>query len=629
MEGIFISYRRDDSAGYAGRLYDRLAAHFGADAVFMDVEGIEPGTDFVKAIEGAVASCKVLIVLIGNQWLGATDAAGRRRLEDPHDFIRLETSTALARDIRVVPVLVDRAPMPLQEDLPEDLQSLVRRQAVELNHKQWDATSGELIKTLEKILNVAGPRSTGNAEAEQAGSSTPRAGKGRVLWIAATVLVAMVAGAAFWQLSPVETNRLPPPRIPLTEKSEPDEPSEPKVAGQSTTQAEAQPQTPVQPPEPYLPVPEESAKIVTDGIKPETAEQVSIPVNPPKVAETPAPIPASPPMVARPSPTQETPPKVAEPSPIQGTPPKVADPTPRPVNPPSVTDAAPIPIAPVKPKPERPPAITSLTANMGEKSVSICYQVERARKLRLTPMPGELQNSVKACVSVAPQKTTRYTLSATGPGGSASREISVPPHPGTLAEIARRERLPGRGELWVYQTRGKWPASPQWKFQISIDSSDNSRVSESLTILEPAAKAAGIRNSGGGKAGFVSWPDIGLEFSPWMGAYIEFSGRERWKDFATPAAGGRDGWYSSASTSQREQVEVHAGRFDAWKVESWSNRHATEGSTSARLEPVRIHFAVWYAPQVKRYVKSIRRVISASGQVLEEDLFELVEYKLN
>ena len=95
MKGIFISYRREDSAGYAGRLYDRLAGHFGADRVFMDVEGIEPGVDFVDAIESAVASCEVLIVIIGNEWLAA-DAAGKRRLDDPKDFVRIETAAALA-----------------------------------------------------------------------------------------------------------------------------------------------------------------------------------------------------------------------------------------------------------------------------------------------------------------------------------------------------------------------------------------------------------------------------------------------------------------------------------------------------------------------------------------------------
>jgi len=151
MKGIFISYRREDSAGYAGRLYDRLAGHFGADRVFMDVEGIEPGVDFVDAIERAVASCEVLIVIIGNEWLGA-GSGGARRLDDPKDFVRIETAAALARGIRVVPLLVEDAPMPRAEQLPADLAPLVRRQALELSHKQWDATSGELIRTLEKLL---------------------------------------------------------------------------------------------------------------------------------------------------------------------------------------------------------------------------------------------------------------------------------------------------------------------------------------------------------------------------------------------------------------------------------------------------------------------------------------------
>ena len=152
MDGIFISYRRDDSAGYAGRLYDRLVAHFGAERVFMDVEGIEPGLDFVVAIEEAVGSCRVLIAVIGDEWTTAADAAGRRRLDDPNDFIRLETGAALQRGIRVVPVLVGGAVMPQIADLPDDLKALTRRQAIEINHKQWEASTGELIRTLESIL---------------------------------------------------------------------------------------------------------------------------------------------------------------------------------------------------------------------------------------------------------------------------------------------------------------------------------------------------------------------------------------------------------------------------------------------------------------------------------------------
>ena len=154
MKGIFISYRRQDAAGYAGRLYDRLASHFGAERVFMDVEGIEPGLDFVDAIERAVASCEVLIVIIGPGWL-ATDDARKRRLDDPKDFVRIETAAALARNIRVVPVLVDNAVMPRAEELPADLAPLARRQAVELNHKYWDGTSADLIRTLERVLDGA------------------------------------------------------------------------------------------------------------------------------------------------------------------------------------------------------------------------------------------------------------------------------------------------------------------------------------------------------------------------------------------------------------------------------------------------------------------------------------------
>ena len=166
MNGIFISYRRDDAPGYAGRLYDRLAAHFGADHVFMDVQGIEPGVDFVDAIERALGSCEILIVLIGKDWLAA-DSAGRRRLDDPNDFVRVETATALARGIRVVPVLVEGAEMPRGDNLPTELLPLVRRQAVELSHKQWDATSAELIRTLEKILDRDKPRAVGAPSADR------------------------------------------------------------------------------------------------------------------------------------------------------------------------------------------------------------------------------------------------------------------------------------------------------------------------------------------------------------------------------------------------------------------------------------------------------------------------------
>ncbi|HSX92712.1 MAG TPA: toll/interleukin-1 receptor domain-containing protein, partial [Hydrogenophaga sp.] len=187
MDGIFISYRRDDASGYAGRLYDRLKAHFGDDRVFMDVAEIEPGTDFVEAIERAVGSCRVLIVLIGDEWLAMRDAQGQRRLDDPQDFIRLEVATALRRGIRVVPVVLDRATMPRAEELPEELKPLARRQAIALQHLQWEASTGALIQALQRLL--------GEAPAGMGGARWPR----RALAASAAGVAAVGLGAWwFW-----------------------------------------------------------------------------------------------------------------------------------------------------------------------------------------------------------------------------------------------------------------------------------------------------------------------------------------------------------------------------------------------------------------------------------------------
>jgi hypothetical protein len=152
VSGIFISYRREDSAGHAGRLFDRLRDHFGKDRVFMDVTKIEPGEDFVDAIDRAVGACDILLAVIGRQWLNCADETGRRRLDNPNDLLRIETATALKRNVRVVPVLVQGAKTPPTEALPEDLKRLTRRQAVELRDTRWDADTADLIAVLEKIL---------------------------------------------------------------------------------------------------------------------------------------------------------------------------------------------------------------------------------------------------------------------------------------------------------------------------------------------------------------------------------------------------------------------------------------------------------------------------------------------
>jgi hypothetical protein len=149
---IFISYRREDSSASAGRVYDRLNGRFPSNRIFIDVDNIAPGVDFVKAIEKSVGSCDVLIAVIGKRWLISSDEEGKRQLENSEDFVRIEIATALKRDIRVIPVLVENASMPRSGDLPDDLKSLVRRQALGLSHDRFRADSERLIGAVERAL---------------------------------------------------------------------------------------------------------------------------------------------------------------------------------------------------------------------------------------------------------------------------------------------------------------------------------------------------------------------------------------------------------------------------------------------------------------------------------------------
>jgi len=148
MVRIFISYRRDDSAGHTGRIFDRLSDHFGLDSIFMDVDTIRPGRDFVEAVRQAVGSCDRLVAVIGGEWLSISDATGSRRLDDPDDLVRLEVAAALERGIRVVPVLVQGARMPGAPDLPDALKPLATRNAQEVSDRRFHSDVQRLIEAL-------------------------------------------------------------------------------------------------------------------------------------------------------------------------------------------------------------------------------------------------------------------------------------------------------------------------------------------------------------------------------------------------------------------------------------------------------------------------------------------------
>ena len=131
---LFISYRRDDSAGYAGRVHDRLQREFGGNLLFMDVDSIPLGTNFVKVLGEEVAKCDTLLAVIGPGWLDARDEKGNRRLENPDDFVRIEIGTALKRDIPVIPILPDGTRVPKADQLPDDLKELALRNGLNVRH---------------------------------------------------------------------------------------------------------------------------------------------------------------------------------------------------------------------------------------------------------------------------------------------------------------------------------------------------------------------------------------------------------------------------------------------------------------------------------------------------------------
>jgi hypothetical protein len=167
MPGVFISYRRGDALGHAGRLYDRLATFFHEDYLFMDLERMPPGVDFVREIEERVGSCDVLLAIIGPDWLTIKDDNGNVRLEDPQDFMRLEVKIGLARDdVVVIPVLVGGARMPTAAQLPEGLKALSRRHALDISASRWEFDT-------QRLVDAIRDHTRGRIPAPPSGSASP------------------------------------------------------------------------------------------------------------------------------------------------------------------------------------------------------------------------------------------------------------------------------------------------------------------------------------------------------------------------------------------------------------------------------------------------------------------------
>ena len=181
---VFLSYRRGDVGGYAGRLTDALLQRLGAKGVFQDVTAIAPGQDFTAAIDRALDDSDAVLAVIGPGWLTAATPQGAPRLFEANDYVRLELARTLHRNVRVVPVLVGGASLPAVADLPDELQGLVQRQAVVLHDETWHQDVEGLVRSLR-------------------GEPAVRTRRSRRWLVAGAVAVALVAsGATAWWWGP-------------------------------------------------------------------------------------------------------------------------------------------------------------------------------------------------------------------------------------------------------------------------------------------------------------------------------------------------------------------------------------------------------------------------------------------
>src|SRR5262245_28886374 len=172
MSTIFISYRRTDSKHATSRVYDRLRLEFGKRSVFKDVDSIPIGTDFRAVLQNVLGQCRVALVMIGPDWVTTPDADGKPRLMNPTDFVRLELEATLARGIPVVPVLLDGAPMPRPEELPESLRPICYRHAVAVGEDPHvDDDVARLIRGVRQLLEPKSPKGEGEGRAESGARS--------------------------------------------------------------------------------------------------------------------------------------------------------------------------------------------------------------------------------------------------------------------------------------------------------------------------------------------------------------------------------------------------------------------------------------------------------------------------
>jgi formylglycine-generating enzyme required for sulfatase activity len=417
---LFISYRRDDSAGHAGRLRDRLEREFGPDLLFMDVDAIPLGLNFIKVLRDEVAKCDILLAVIGPNWTAIRDKNGNRRLDDKNDFVRIEIGTALTREIPVIPVLLDGAEIPKAEQLPSDLEELAVRNGLYVRHASFHGDMDRLIAGLKVSLKqdeaaASGERTASQRDGSRAAQSyrveqTPRPQRRwpAALLGAAGVLVAV--GAVMVVL------KKPLPWTPATWLP-------------ATSSPPASQSPPVVPPQPAAPSPPPMQQTLDAPIP--APHKAEIPPAPP--APSPAPVqppPATPAVVAPPKPVLPPAPPVP---PVQPPQQREAEQTPQPV-PAEAAPTPPVEPVPVQPTPKAipkveetptpvPPVVASRehTRKPGE-SFKDC---ENCPEMVVLPAGSFVMGSPDGEQGRAPDESPQHVVTIAHPFAAGKFEITV------------------------------------------------------------------------------------------------------------------------------------------------------------------------------------------------------------
>jgi hypothetical protein len=578
VAGIFISYRRADSDGWAGRLRDTLRNRFG-DLVFQDVDNIPDGEIFADVIARALKECDVALVIIGPNWAGALDEKGRRRLDQKDDWVRTETEMVLDRKIRVIPVLVGGARLPPAEELPESLRSLTHRQAREIRSTSWDSDVALLTNHLRHI--VGSPHK-------------------RKLWLYATPAVIAILGVGLYAGNRYFGGSAPGPSAEIATAPMPTSapPAPPIVKTPPVAKApEVAPPAPEASPPPKAKIVEAApekpkalepqAPVKAKAPEPQPPRQAKAPEAPkappaavasaePQVRKPPTPRPP----VARPADPQTEQPRTARAEPTP-TPPVTSRPPPEPRRPAPAAEAEPsadrVASAPPAPKPPAASGTRSTAINLPNRPPS-------ARELKIGDSWTYKLKDVRFNKELA---TVTHEIGGGDSGG-----------------IRETVRIGGR------RAAGESDA----------DSSGVTRTSLQRRLpLEPRMFEQPVNREA-----------VLLEFAPFMSVFSDLQPGLSWSKIA-PGNSSDSTWRFSGKVAGRETVRVPAGTFEAIKAELEGNADIAFPTTRDLfndMTPAYQTYSVWFVPEIGRAVKYERRSYNRGRRILEHEQYELLSYSL-